>query len=413
MYLLSITLTMPVLLGFVGLGSEAGYLLYDKQSLQAAADSAAASAATAYGSSGSETNTTITTVADAITAQYGFVNGTNGVTVIMNHPPLSGNYTGNSNAVEVIASQPQAPIFSSYWISQPFNVQARAVALLATGGDCVLALAPNASSPNASNGVLASGSADINMPTCGLFSDSNSTSSGNKDSILVTGSGSITAKSVGAVGTVTAPTGAITPTPTTGDGPTSNPYSGVEMPTYSGCNSTNYNPGANQTLTPVAGVYVFCGGNVNIGGGKTVTLQAGTYIVNGASFSVSGGGALTSAGAAVTLVFTNGATASISSTLNLTAPTSGPLSGLAIFEDPAATVSNSNKFSFTGGSNLRIVGAIDLPTAAVTYSGSSISNSPCTQLIANTIDFTGSASFANNCASAGTRTIGATAQLVE
>ena len=315
MYLVYLTAAMPVLLGFVSLGSEAGSLFYAKQSLQAAADSAAVSAATAYGA-----NAPINTEAYAIAAQYGFVNNTNGVIVHAYQPPQSGPYSGNSNAVEVTVSRPQAPLFSSDWISQPFAVSATAVAVLANGGDCVLAL-----DPTAQKAVQASGSAAVIMTNCGLFSDSDASTS-NNPSILVSGGAKFTAQSVGAVGTVCSaggtcppPASLMTPTPTTGDKSISNPYASVAMPTYSGCNSTNYSPDTNQTLTPVGGVYVFCG-NVNIGGSNKVTLNTGTYIVNGGSFSVSGSATLTSAGADVTLVFTSGATANISGALNLTAP---------------------------------------------------------------------------------------------
>ncbi len=65
-------------------------------------------------------------------------------------------------------------------------------------------------------------------------------------------------------------------------------------------------------------------------------------------------------------------------------------------------------FVFQGGATVYLYGAVDLPLAAVTYQGGSGSNSPCEQLIANTVNFNGSATFSSNCSGSGTKTIGGT-----
>ena len=44
----------------------------------------------------------IATEAYGISAALGYTNGSNNVTVTVNNPPKSGNYTTNSSAVEVI-----------------------------------------------------------------------------------------------------------------------------------------------------------------------------------------------------------------------------------------------------------------------------------------------------------------------
>ena len=80
-YLVSMTLIFPVLVGIVGFGTEGGLLLYNLQRLQSAADAAAFSAATAYGLNSSINPST---QAKAITATYGFVDGTSNVTVTVN-----------------------------------------------------------------------------------------------------------------------------------------------------------------------------------------------------------------------------------------------------------------------------------------------------------------------------------------
>ena len=81
-------LTMPVLLGFVGLGTETGLQYYTHQHMQSAADSGAIGAAIAYYIQGNSTG--IGTEAEAATAMYGFVAGSNGVAVTVNQPSASG-----------------------------------------------------------------------------------------------------------------------------------------------------------------------------------------------------------------------------------------------------------------------------------------------------------------------------------
>ena len=55
-YLIITGLLLPVLVGFVALGSEVGLWLYRHQLLQGAADSSAVSAGTAYYSQGNANN---------------------------------------------------------------------------------------------------------------------------------------------------------------------------------------------------------------------------------------------------------------------------------------------------------------------------------------------------------------------
>jgi hypothetical protein len=90
--------------------------------------------------------------------------------------------------------------------------------------------------------------------------------------------------------------------------------------------------------------------------------------------------------------------------LNITAPTSGPTAGIALFQDRVSGPGCSNKIN--GGSTSNITGAIYFPTNAIEYTGgSSTGGAVCTQLIAYTITFKGNSSFNSNCGSAGTKTI--------
>ncbi len=116
-------------------------------------------------------------------------------------------------------------------------------------------------------------------------------------------------------------------------------------------------------------------------------------------------------GTGVTLVFTsstgaNWPTATINgnATVSLTAPNSGPTAGIVFFGDrniPVGTV-----FKLNGGSNQSFGGALDLPTVAINYSGGVATSTSCTQIIGNTVNFTGNSNVAVNCSTYQTRPFG-------
>src|SRR5262249_20356745 len=257
------TLMLPVMVGFAGLGTEAGLWLYSHQSLQAAADAAAVSGALDVNSSSAD----VTTQADAISAQYGFANGTGGVTVTVNHPPTGSlnGYNGNTAAVEVIITRPQTRLLSAFFGSGSPNITARAVGFLnSTSSSCLLAL-----NGTASQAINASGGATTTLSGCGIFSDSNSTTS-----IKVSGGSTITTVSAGTVGQVSLSGGG---TINASRGITqhaaalSDPYGNVPFPSHGTCTSLpNYNSSTLATINP--GTY--CG--MNISSTAQVTMNAGT-----------------------------------------------------------------------------------------------------------------------------------------
>jgi Flp pilus assembly protein TadG len=86
-YVIISALLMPVLVGTAGLGTEVGWWYYKHKNMQSAADSGAVSAATAVTAGGD-----LTAEANAVTANYGYANAVNNVTITVNQPPKSGSY---------------------------------------------------------------------------------------------------------------------------------------------------------------------------------------------------------------------------------------------------------------------------------------------------------------------------------
>jgi hypothetical protein len=232
---------------------------------------------------------------------------------------------------------------------------------------------------------------------CSLYDNSDNTTA-----LTVGGSAQITALSVGVVGNLTGRSNITTTNGIwTGMGAVADPYATASFPTFSGCTEQNFT--AKDTIKINPGVY--CGG-IKLNAGANVTLNPGIYYLDGGDLNVNGGAAL--AGSDVTLVFTSQsrnsfATASINgnATINLTPPKTGSTSGIVIFGDRRMPVGTA--FTFNGGATQYLGGAIYLPKAAVTFSGGASTSTNCTQLIGNTVTFTGNSGFALNCNNYGTK----------
>ena len=189
----------------------------------------------------------------------------------------------------------------------------------------------------------------------------------------------------------------------TNSAPVADPYSNVAFPTAAatGCISGNIGSNnANTTVTPTmlhsTGVPFIRYCSLSTSG--HVTFQPGLYIVDGSMSS--NGQSITGAG--VTFVVGGNVNLSGNIVLNLSAPTSGPFSGLVFFGDRDAAAA---PVKITGTTGSVVQGAIYFPTGDLEYTGSSAATTGCTQLIANTISFAGSSDVRSSCAKAGTRTL--------
>jgi hypothetical protein len=395
-----VALVLVMLLGFGALGTEVVFAMFKQRQMESTASSAAQAGAVAL-MTGHPTDFTIETRAVATTA--GFTNGTAGVTVTINHPPLTGPNTGNASAVEVIVGQPQTMLLSRLFFAGTWNITGRAVATAGnSASDCVVAL----DSAN-TTGVSITNGAQVSLNQCGLAVNSTGASA-----LLVQGA-ALTAMAASVAGmdtvnnggTITATNGIKTSQPVVTD-----PYMGTVVPSDANC-VTYVNK--SQTLSP--GVY--CG--LSIGNGADVVLSAGVYVINGntnGGFTVAGGSQVSGTG--VTIVLTgsgsNYATANINNgaTVSLTAPTTGATAGLVFFADPNSPSTPGSTFG--GGSQMTLTGALYFPSQTVNYQNGTSTTATCTQLIAWLIVFEGGASFNSNCASTGVATIGASpSKLVE
>jgi Flp pilus assembly protein TadG len=403
-------LCLAAMLGAAGLAVDIGLWYADRRAAQGAADAAAYSAAVDYTKSTSPSVAYGAASAQAVAAQYGFANGTNGVTVTVNSPPKNGSYKSTAaTAFEVIISKPETLFFSSLYLAAA-SVSARAVALTGSNGNyCVEVLNTTA---GASNMTFSSGAngATIQLSDCGIADNGPGSCA-----ISVSQSANLVTQSLWVVGNICAGSGSsvtVNGSKTTGASALSNPYSSLSLTSVEGStnmtcpnsNSTSFATNG-QTYSPAPGVY--CSG-FSVANGATVNLSPGVYYVVGGTLSLAAGSTLSGSG--VTIILTGGsgnyAIANIASTanVNLTAPSTGSTAGLAIWADSAGPTSNTSILG--GGASMNINGALYFPSQTVSFANGASNSSGCTQLVAYNVIFQGGANFANKCAANGVKPIG-------
>ncbi len=408
-----VALAMPVLVGGMGLGGEAGYRYYNQRLLQHAADFSAHTAAVRK-YKGDE-KPAIDASALNVAAASGYENALG--TIAVNIPPASGAFMGDNTATEVVLTETRPRLFSSVFSSEPVVIAARAVAAVTSTGQpaCILAL-----SETASGAVTVTGSTSTSLVGCSVASNSTA-----PDSFDMSGLGGfLTTDCVQATGgsdenqnlTLMDPD---CPAPVENAPPVQDPYYWIMEPDttvipcqtiYPGANTSVGKPNQTTTVTPVdtwthadgtvLPVMRFCNG-LDVKG--DVTFDPGLYIIENGNFTVSGTTTPQMSGEDVTFYFTNGGSAQIgaSAQLNLAAPDDGAYSGILFFggrNDPEA-------HDISGNSMSTLTGAVYMPASEVTFTGSSDGSNGCTQVIADTIELTGNSTLAIDCVDDGTNDI--------
>ncbi|MEC5290973.1 pilus assembly protein TadG-related protein [Aurantimonas sp. C2-6-R+9] len=389
----------PVVIGGIGLGVETGYWYMTQRELQHAADVAVHAAAVRKRSG--DTADGMRTAALYIANQTGF-SGSSG-NFIVNSPVATGPNAGDPDTVEVLLSQIEPRLFSAMFSNEPVDIGARAVAKInETARACILAL-----SPSAPGAVTVSGSTSLSLTGCDVASNSNAS-----DSFLMKGAATLSTGCIYSVG-ATVTTAALDLTdcdqPKEYAAAVADPYASVAEPVVQGtCQSKNVGkPNASTTLTPVenhpSGVAAmrFCNG-LSIKG--DVVFQPGLYIIEGGDFTVNGGSVDPATaglvGLGVTFYLTNGAGLKLggNTRMNLSAPMSGPFSGILFFGGRDQT---GITHTVAGTSDSILQGAVYMPAGDLKYRGNSSTGDGCTQIVGYTVDLSGNSTFESHCEEVG------------
>lgn len=399
---------MPALLATFGLAFESAHWYQTQRAMQNAADSAVIAAA-------SNGTASYATEGRQVAAQYGFVNGTDGVTVtIANSVACPG---GGSTCYSATITKPIPLVLgglvgftgdTTYNGSSAKLLSAVAISSQSTSPRqyCILALAGS----GAAEGIRTNGSPKADLAGCDIMSNTNAQCNGHD---LKAGHGDAHGTSEGCGATQTSGLPVI-----------SDPYlslaSNVTDKTcakYATKPSKKKDPALPGTNL-LSGAYnwtttqPFCG-DVQLTGNVTITSPSSgvVMLIKNGQLDLNGFTLTTTAGSGLTIIFTgDNATGYTraptgSGTLDIAAPTSGPWSGVAIYQDPSQT--NGVDISEAGNSPAwKITGLVYLPKASVTFSGAvnkSSNGKSCFALVIDnlTINGTGSILAQGECAQAG------------
>jgi Flp pilus assembly protein TadG len=381
-------LSMPLLLGSVGLATETIQWALWKRQLQRAADSAAFAGAYARfqdkSSSGAVTR-------DLVNNKHIWVPLMSGYPQV-SEPADTATFV---RAVQVSLRVQQALTFSSMFMTATpmITVNARAAAI-DSGDFCVVAL------ENTNNsGIIIQGSTIVNLG-CGMISNSPSASV----SVGVNGnSHNVTADPVAGAGGVPDINGVTNEQSYHLAQP--DPYKDLyntNVPATLSCGNmtshtiattaTNAAAGFTQTLTP--GCYT--GNNqFKFTGGKTL-LSPGTYYLNGSDFETSGNAQLVGTG--VTIILTGSTPGQIKLNGNgaivLSAPTSGTFAKMLLMQSASASNVDGNIINGNNGSSFD--GSIYFPNQGFTFTGSSGAATKCAMVVTRRVTFSGNSDIQNN-----------------
>jgi hypothetical protein len=389
-------LCLTCILGFVGFATDVGVLLHAKRNLQIAADAAALAGANEI----TIDATQIIAAAKAASAQNGYTDGVNSVTVTPSNGPADGPHAGDASYVEAIVTQTQPTFFMRLFNFSSMPVSARAVAFHGAnnGSGCVHAL-----NGGAADTINLQGSFTVDAPGCQVLDNSS-----DPCGLDFTGAaGRLKAGSVTVAGGACGHETDSNPLPVTGpqvSDPLASTYAPIPQASWPACGAapsgntwgTSGGKAYNPSGINGGGTTLFCYSSGTSSINNAVTMNAGTYIFTG-SLGLQGHGSLDgTAGVTIYLAAPGGNMnmgGSGNSNLSLTAPSTGPFANVAIYEEPLDTNPvNLEGTPITGiGAGAGLTGIIYLPNAMLELGGNSTTQVLTTDLIVNKLFVFGSA----------------------
>lgn len=421
---LLVALALPALIGTMGFAAETSYWYMHQRAMQNAADAAAVAAATAGTVNGSSA---YQPEANAVAARFGFTNGSGNITVTATNPSTATNCATGCYTVKV---QDQVPLLLSKVICKYYKgtgtfcndsglttLSASSVATVWGGSYCITALNGNVTQDFDTNGapkanlagcdVMANAGANCNGHNLGApIGDAHDTNSGCG---IVQESGVPTLADPYSGLASNIPSNTCSSYPQEKNGlPASNKWSG----SYTAGSTWN---GISPTSINGVSYYIVCGdqqltNNTTISGNAVLVIENGMLDTYGNTLQ-------TASGSGLTIVFTGNPTnatyqhmpcdtskspnCSGNGTLDIAAPTSGPWSGMAIYQDPNLVDSGGNLDVTAAGNSPTwdISGMVYLPHSNVTLSGAvgkSDTGASCFGMMVGTLTINGTGNiFAN------------------
>lgn len=360
-----VAMSLTALTGFAALTVDLGAAYVTGQSLQATADAAALAAAEQLALTGSESGTAQTYARRNMPlADHGEVLAAGDVQIgRWNAATLTFTASGTpANAVRVTTRRAEAngnPLqtFLAGVIGfTEIDISRQAIAYFERGsGTCILSLRPTGTA------VAAATNARLTTNGCSIHANSSSSNS------LVTNSTSQIIAQGAEICTVGGVSGSnFFPTARTRCNAVPDPLARLPEPDLSACNFTaRVTIGNTRTLNPGR----YCRG-IRLDSGANVTFNPGTYIIEGGSLDFGAGTTITGNGVTFILRDRNALLqVSQNSRLRLTAPTSGPYAGVAIYA--SRNVSDYLTHELNADTQSFVNGAIYLPRGQLYFNSRS------------------------------------------
>lgn len=398
-------LSFPFILLVGAIAVDIGYLWSIQAQLQGTADAAALAAVTKTEDSGDSRALALEYSAKNMpTAEYGQV-VTSGDVVLGHWNKEERTFTAGEapqNAVKVTAKMTAAGgnaaklYFAQVVGISEADIQASSIAFAeAAGGFCILGL-----DPDLAKAVEFRGNADVELK-CGVASNSAA-----DDSLAVIGSAAVSTPSASMVGGVNVQGAATLESDIVkpNAAPFADPYAGLQIPSYYGCDYQNHT--AKKTVTLYPGVY--CGG-LTVNSKAKVTFEPGVYIIDDGNLRINGNSELTGDGVAFVLTSSSGyshgtLTLNGGAEITLTAPTEGDMAGVLFFQDRQAPESGRNKIN--GGAEIEFKGLLYFPSQELEFTGGAEADNGCTHIIARKVTVSGNADLENECEDSGLKPLG-------
>ena len=425
--LVLVALAIFVLIGFVALAADVGFYRYKKRDMQKAADAGAIGGATEriYNNEDDpDLKIKIDSGARRDTSLNGYTHNPDDtdplkrVTVTVNNPPESGVHYDKHHGegrppdlgeyVEVIIDQDQPTFFARIFGIDSVKVRARAVAYggsaEATALGCVYAL-----NSTVGPALHIQSTGTLVDADCNVYVDSNDPN----NALQVMGGATLDANGISVVGGTKYQAGHVITEEgqfVTNASPQPDPFLAKTPPPVGPCDHTNFVDNGASSITLQPGVY--CGGIQITGASRTVTFADGLYVLYGGGFRIQAGndsiiyGGQSGGTTGVTFYNTGDGSRSPDGTCptswcygsvainagaetKLYAPQVGDYAGFLFWQDPA----NTEQATFNGNSTTTLEGALYFPSAYVVLDGGNSTEAGYTVLIADTIKFSGQATF--------------------
>jgi hypothetical protein len=371
-----VAILLVVLIGFLGLAVDGGFMYMERNQLQNVADAAALSCVinnsappTACGNGVTpETGITVTTNTDIATVNPA------GYTVVATYPytPCPNSGTGCAQAV---VSTTFKPFFMGVLgFSSNITIGATAIAGYGATTPCMVV-----TDPNADNKVLydgGSGSGSITASSCGVFVNSKGA-----QAVYLDGNTQISAPTFKEVGGYYLHIGNPTTPPTVGSAEV-NPFTAIVPPSCAGITTPAKCTGGVQYSSPNTGTAtlnpgIYCGTSsapaISIHNGANVTFNSGNYTICGGGISFIGNATETG----TNVFFYNSGNSTYTygpiniangASINFTAPTTGTYANMLFMQDPL----NARPATFYGGSALNLTGNLYFPSPILSASTASL-----------------------------------------